>query len=369
MKNHGTAAFRLLCLVPALLVAAGNPAAAAHSGTQSGVLVPGRIERDSRRFEMLNTAALWDVLAIRPGMTILDLGTGTGQFAYAFADRLHGQGRVYATDVNEGCVRYVQEQAAARGLPNIVPALVKRDGLDPFYRSDTYELIAMFHVLMDYGKEAEFLRYLLGSLAPGGRLVLILQKSVPDFSAADFTDDHEALAREILRERLDSPFSRVFRESTPEVMRASAGSGAAAGLAAAVAGDFNATLADANFGMAFLDGEALRKDLAFSPGEREFVQWLALSNNRQSVVRGTPNATWVSGEKARMINKLLIVQRFRKFLRSDALFTSGLSQAGREAFARAGYALQREYADLVPLEDVLVFTRAAPRPDKSDAAR
>ena len=160
MKGRRTARFRLLCLVPVLLVAAGSPVQAAHSGTRSRVLAPGRVERDSRRFEILNTAALWEVLAIRPGMTILDIGTGTGQFAYAFADRLHGRGKVYATDVNEGCVRYVQEQAAGRGLRTVVPVLVDREGLDEFYRSDTYDLIAMFHVLMDYGKEVDFLSYL-----------------------------------------------------------------------------------------------------------------------------------------------------------------------------------------------------------------
>ena len=181
VKDRGAARFRLLCLVSVLLVATATPGLAAHSGTRSNVLAPGRVERDSRRFGVLNTAALWEVLAIRPGMTLLDIGTGTGQFAYAFADRLQGRGTVYATDVNEGCVGYAQEQAAARGLGTVVPVLVERDGLDAFYRSDTYDLIAMFHLLMDYGKEVEFLKYLRGSLAEDGRLILMLQKSLPRF--------------------------------------------------------------------------------------------------------------------------------------------------------------------------------------------
>jgi ubiquinone/menaquinone biosynthesis C-methylase UbiE len=329
----------------------------ADAGTRSRVLAPGRIERDSRRFEILNRQALWDVLAVRPGMTILDIGTGTGQFAYAFAERLQGRGKVYATDVNEGCVRYVQEQASERKLGNIAPVLVKREGLDDFYRSDTYDLIAIFHVLMDFEKEVDFLSYLGGSLAGDGRLILMLQKGFPDFSVHDFTADHEGLALAIMREPLDTQFYRALRESTRELMRVSVGTGSAAGLIDAIAEDFNAILTSANFGMDFFDGSAFRKDLDFTREERDFAQWLTLPNNRQSVSRGIPNATWVSLQNARMINKLLIIQRFRKFLRNDALFTPGLSPAGRDAFARAGYALDREYADLIPFEDVLVFTR------------
>ena len=333
---------------------AGQPA---EAGTRSRVLAPGRIERDSRRFEILNRPALWDVLAVRPGMTILDIGTGTGQFAYAFAERLQGQGKVYATDVNEGCVRYVQEQASERKLRNIAPALVKREGLDEFYRSDTYDLIAIFHVLMDFEKEVDFLSYLRGSLVEDGRLILMLQKRFPDFSVHDFTADHEGLALAIMREHLDTPFYGALRESTRELMRASAGTGPAEGLINAIAEDFNAILANANFGMDFFDGSAFRMDLDFTREERDFAQWLTLPNNRQSVLRGIPNATWVSVQNARMINKLLIIQRFRRFLRSDTLFTSGLSPAGRDALARAGYALRREYADLLPFEDVLVYSR------------
>ena len=264
VKGRGTARFRLLWLVPVLLVAAGTPGQAAHSGTRSSVLAPGRIERDSKRFAILNTAALWEVLAIRPGMTVLDVGTGTGQFAYAFADRLQGRGKVYATDVNEGCVSYVQEQAAARGLGTVVPVLVRREGLDEFYRSDTYDLIAMFHVLMDYGKEWNSLATSGVRWREDGRLVLMLQKSFPDFTAADFTADHEGLVH---GDHAGAPRHPVL-PGLPGVHagadEGAAGAGSAAAPVAAIVEDFNATLANANFGMDFFDGAAFRKDLDFT---------------------------------------------------------------------------------------------------------
>ena len=109
--------------------------------------------------------------------------------------------------------------------------------------------------------------------------------------------------------------------------------------------------------MDFFDGSAFKKELDFTREERDYADWLAIPNNIQNASRGVPNATWISGRKVKMINKLLIIQKFRKYLRNNALYTPGLSPAGKEAFSRSGYAVQREYADSIPFEDIVVFTR------------
>jgi hypothetical protein len=131
--------------------------------------------------------------------------------------------------------------------------------------------------------------------------------------------------------------------------------------------DFNNILAQANFGMDYFDGSAFKKDLDFSQEERDYANWLTIPNNLRNVSPGSSKVTWIAGRKAKMVNKLLIIQKYRKYLRSTALYTPGLSPAGRDAFARAGYVLHREYADLIPFEDVFVFTQkrlgAAPTAD------
>ena len=123
-----------------------------------------------------------------------------------------------------------------------------------------------------------------------------------------------------------------------------------------IAEEFNAILSNANFGMDFFDGSAFTKELDFTREEREYADWLTIPNNAKNASRGVPNATWLSGRKVKMVNKLLIIQKYRKYLRSSALFTPGLSAAGKDAFARAGYALHGEYADVIPFEDVVVYT-------------
>jgi SAM-dependent methyltransferase len=355
--GRGATRLRLPCLLFLLLNVTAIPGQTLAAGPRSQTLEPWRIERDSRRFEILNTKALWDLLAIRPGMTLLDIGTGTGQFAYAFAQRLQGRGKVYATDINDGCVRYVQEQAALRELKNIVPTVVKK-GLDEFYRSDTYDVIALFHVLLNYEKEEDFLRYLRGSLANDGRLILIVAKGFPDFSVQDFKDDNPGLVKEIMQEPANTPFYRAFRESTRELLGAPPGTASPAGLAKVIVEDLNLMLADANFGMVFFDGSAFRNDLDFTREERDYADWLTIPNSAGKAAQGLSKETWVSARNARMINKLLIVQKFRKYLKNDLLYSPGLSPAGKEAFARAGYARHGEFTDLLPFRDIVVFTRS-----------
>ena len=251
----------------------------------------------------------------------------------------------------------MREQAAERELGNIIPILVKKDGLDEAYRADTFDLITIFHVLIDYEKEAGFLRHVGDSLADDGRLVLLLYKAFPDFSPDDFTEDHEGLAREIVDEPVGTPFYRAFRESTRESLRTAPDAATAAHRRGAIAEEFNLILAEANFGIAFVSGPAFKEELAFSREERDYADWLMIPNDAQRVSPSRPNATWVSPRNARMINKLLIVQKYRKHLRPERLYTAGLTAAGKDAFARAGYALHKEYADLIPFEDVLVYTR------------
>ena len=59
-----------------------------------------------------------------------------------------------------------------------------------------------------------------------------------------------------------------------------------------------------------------------------------------------------------MINKILVVQRYREYLLKDGLFPSGFTPDVRRAFAEAGYRVDAEYGDLIPFEDMIVFSAA-----------
>ena len=53
-----------------------------------------------------------DFLDLQPDQSILEIGTGTGEFALAAARRCE---RVYAVDLSNGMLEYAKKKAASRG--------------------------------------------------------------------------------------------------------------------------------------------------------------------------------------------------------------------------------------------------------------
>lgn len=365
-----------ICALAALLFVGSMTGAGVCADTRISDPFAWRIERDVRRFRFAGTSEVFDLLAIRPGMTILDIGTGTGQFAYEFSRRLNGTGEVYATDTQARCVDHVRKEAERRGLGNLHPVLVAKEGLDAFYGKHRYDLIAIFHVDMPYEGKVDYLRELRGYLAEGGRLVLIRPKIPALFSAGDFTGDFRRLIGELLQEPARSPFSGILKNSTKELIRESPGASLPEAVRKAVVDDINEALQfRSRLYKSFVSGAVFRQEVGFSHEEREFADFLLLSFYRwkpdssdaldldsdTSTAAGNrsinPATQTGSGDKADglFLNKLLFLQRFRTFLKAEGLFASGITPSVGAAFEEAGYGVRDEYPDVIPFEDIAIF--------------
>lgn len=340
----------------ASLLLPGNPAGA-------GALKDYRVSREAGHFRSVATDRFLELLAIRPGMTVLDIGTGTGQFAYEFAERAGPTGRVYATDIDDGCIDFVKGEAKRRRLDNLFPVLVKREGVDEFYGRHRYDLITVIHVPIP-DQTAYFAR-MRDYLAEDGRLVVVLYRSASPFSQEDFVGHFPGLIRELSLEPAGSPFSKGLRESTRQLMRKDPGAEPDGVLRQAIVEDFNRMLTDARFGLNFVEGSVLLNDVAFTPAEKDFAVYLLAFLTEEGVFdgnRGKANPKEI--RVAERFNKLLFLRRFRKYLHADRLFTAGLTPRIRGDFEKAGYRLEHEYHAVMPFEDVLVF-----RPDRKAAGR
>lgn len=347
-----------------LLVAVSIAGQGISAEIKSSQLVPWRIERDIQRFKAVATDNVMKLLEIRTGMTILDIGAGTGQFAYEFARRLDGTGKVYATDTNEHCVDFIRKEAGRRGLGNLHPVLVRRDGVDEFYGKQKYDLITVFHISMIYEDQVDYFRTLRGSLAEGGRLILVLYKIPTPFSPGDFTGDLRQFIKELTLEPAGSPYYGILKESTRKRIREHPEAEPSGELRNAIADEFNGMLSDTRFAAHFYSGSDFRKGWSLLPEEQHHADWIlsAYSDNsvrnidRRSRKRDV-DAQGTSGVRiVETINKLLIVGRYRNYLKKDGWFVSGFTPPIKAAFEKAGYRLEQAYTDLIPFEDMIVFS-------------
>ena len=60
-----------------------------------------------------------EALGVNPGMTVADFGSGSGAYVLAIAERLQGDGEVYAIDVQRDLLRKVHNEAHKRGLKGV----------------------------------------------------------------------------------------------------------------------------------------------------------------------------------------------------------------------------------------------------------
>jgi len=114
-------------------------------------------------------------LGLRPGMTVADVGAGTGYFTVRLA-RAVPDGQIIATDIEADMVRYLAERAQREGLPNV--RAVRAGADDPNLAAASVDRILVVDVWHHLGDRTRYAAGLAAALRPGGRLAVV------DFTAA-----------------------------------------------------------------------------------------------------------------------------------------------------------------------------------------
>jgi len=101
-------------------------------------------EAESREIYSLREK-LVAVCGIKPGMSVADIGAGTGLFTRLFAVAVGNEGKVYAVDIADKFVKYIGKTCEAAGLKNVVgvvctedSAKLPPDSIDLAYICDVY---------------------------------------------------------------------------------------------------------------------------------------------------------------------------------------------------------------------------------------
>ena len=126
--------------------------------------------------DVADAAKLIEVLEIRAGVTVADVGAGGGLLVPPMSRQVGSNGRVYATDVNADRLAEIRKLVAAQSLPNVT--VLEGADAQTNLPDACCDAIFMRHVYHHFADLDAMNASLLRSLKPGGRLAIL--DFVPD---------------------------------------------------------------------------------------------------------------------------------------------------------------------------------------------
>jgi len=136
------------------------------------------LERSNRESEENPSKAVAQ-LGLKPGMTVCDLGAGTGYYAVRMARIVGEQGKVYAVDIQPRMLELLTQRLASAGIKNVLPVLGAE--AETNLPANSQDLIILVDVYHEFSKPQEMLRSIRKALKDTGRLVLLeFRKEDPD---------------------------------------------------------------------------------------------------------------------------------------------------------------------------------------------
>jgi len=132
---------------------------------------------DPKRNEWQKPQEIVAALGIQPGMTVADLGAGTGYFSPYLSKAVGADGSVLAVDVEPNLVVHLRERSEQEKLDNLVPILASFD--DPRMPAHGVDLIFIADTYHHLDERLDYLPRLRRFLRPGGRVAIVDWKKGP----------------------------------------------------------------------------------------------------------------------------------------------------------------------------------------------
>ncbi len=138
-----------------------------------------------------------DVMGLRPGDVVADVGCGSGYYARRMARRVQPGGTVYCEDIQPEMLDIMRGHAAREGVRGIEAVL--GTPTDPRLPAGAIDWIIIADVYHEMSEPEPMLAGLRRALAPGGRVAL-LEYRVEDGTGDQIKADHTMSVRQVLAE-------------------------------------------------------------------------------------------------------------------------------------------------------------------------
>jgi ubiquinone/menaquinone biosynthesis C-methylase UbiE len=140
-----------------------------------------------------------DLVGVRPGMVIGEVGAGHGYFTFKLSQRVGESGKIYANDISRSALKYLKDRCAREGITNIETVLGEVE--NPLLPRDL-DMVFIVNAFHDLARPVELLNNLSLSLKPEA-LVVILDR---DPKKVKYDTDHFLTQKAVLEKIEESVF-------------------------------------------------------------------------------------------------------------------------------------------------------------------
>jgi ubiquinone/menaquinone biosynthesis C-methylase UbiE len=213
MKTHRFSLYAPLFLaaVATLLVGQETPAPKTEASVRPGInenfLDPAlKVDEFLKRFEVESREIFHErekvvaACGIRKGMTVADIGAGTGLYSRLFAEATGPEGWVYAVEIAGPFLKHIVERARQEGQKNISAVLSPEDSVSLPPNSVDVAFICDTYHHFEYPKGT--IGSLVGALKKGGTVVVIDFERV-EGKSSDWVMGHVRAGKEVFRKEIE----------------------------------------------------------------------------------------------------------------------------------------------------------------------
>lgn len=209
-RLHGRKIWGVLMLLAGLLAAAPAPVLETNVApginkeyTRTNLNVERWVqnfERESREIYAQREKIL-EVLQLKRGMRVADVGAGSGLFTVLFADAVGPRGKVYAVDIAPAFLQHIRDRARESGLKHIqtVQATERSSNLP----ANSVDLVFICDTYHHFEYPQSTLASLRRALRSKGQLVVIDFHRIPGKSPA-WTLNHVRAGQEVFAREIEA---------------------------------------------------------------------------------------------------------------------------------------------------------------------
>ena len=128
------------------------------------------LERPEREEEE-NPKKLLEMLKLKDGDVVADIGAGSGYYTFRMAKLVGPKGKILAVDIQKEMLDIISDRMKKEGLKNIEPVMGAE--ADPKLKAESVDAILLVDVYHEFEYPHEMTDKMVAALKPGGRLIFV----------------------------------------------------------------------------------------------------------------------------------------------------------------------------------------------------